>query len=307
MPVPRPEQARLGKKRKPVAGLSPACQRRRAFPAAPAPCRRKRLFFATLEQACSGICKHAKHMLPIPTKTPARTRLLLVDDHAIVREGLLSLLSREGKYDVAGEAASGGEAVALAEALRPQLMILDMGLPDMDGAAVIGRVKEKGLAVKVVALSMHNDLDTVRHALAAGADAYVLKDALFHELETAIDRVMQGGFYLGQAVQALLRLDGGKQEAARLAGADIVRLLSERELSVLRMIGEGAGRREIAASLGVSAYTVDTYRHRIMAKAGAETAADLLRLALALPGAPTAPAGTFEPRADRQAPAQNDP
>jgi len=201
-----------------------------------------------------------------------------------VREGLRSLLNRKRKYEVVGEAACGGEAVALAEALRPHMMILDVGLPDMDGAAVIGRVKEKGLAVKIVALSMHNGLDSIRHTLAAGADAYVLKDALFHELETAIDQVMQDGFYLGQAVKALLRLDGEKQALAQFAGADSVRLLSERELSVLRMIGEGASRREIAASLGVSAHTVDTYRHRIMAKAGAETAADLLRLALGFIG-----------------------
>ena len=204
----------------------------------------------------------------------------------MVREGLRSLLGRNDQCEVVGEAAGGAEALRLAAALHPQMMILDMGLPDMAGAAVIRRVKSQGLAVKIVALSMHNDLDTVRRALSEGADAYVLKDALFHELETSIERVMQGGFYLSQAVKDLLRQNDEKRQGAGFAGADMARLLSGRERSVLRMMGEGAGRREIAAALGVSARTVDTYRHRIKLKAGAETAADLLRLAWALPAAP---------------------
>lgn len=205
-----------------------------------------------------------------PNQPPPRIGVVVADSQQAIREGLRALFWQGGKYEVVGETDSGVEAATLAEVLRPQVVVLDMALPDMDGIATARAIKDKKLPAKIVLLSTtHGDSRSVRLAQDAGVGAYVLKASLFGELEAAIEQAMRGGFYLAQVLLSR-------------AEKDIAERLSSRERAVLKLIGEGKDRQAIAASLGLSARTVDTYRQRIMAKTGAQTSAELSRLALVL-------------------------
>jgi DNA-binding NarL/FixJ family response regulator len=202
----------------------------------------------------------------------SKLRVLLADDHAVVRAGLRALIVAEPDLVVVGEAADGEEAVALAVALAPDVLVLDISMPKMHGVAAAERVRAECPRVRAVALSAHEDRGYVLRMLAAGANGYVLKRAAASELVRAIRAVASGGTYLDPAVAGGVVGPPTGPPPAGIA-------LSEREAEVVRHIARGYSNKEIAARLGVSVKTVETYKARSLEKLGLHGRVELVRYA----------------------------
>jgi DNA-binding NarL/FixJ family response regulator len=205
-------------------------------------------------------------------------RVLLVDDHRILREGLRGLLEGRTDLKVVGEAADGEAAVALAGELSPNLVILDVSMPRMNGVEATRRILAACPRVKVLALSMHPDRRYVIEMLKAGASGYLLKDSAFDELLHAIESVMTGRAFLSPAVTDMV-----VREYVRRLPKDegtAFTVLTVREREVLQLLAEGAPTKAIAARLGVSVKTVETYRQQIMAKLDLHSVAELTKYAV---------------------------
>ena len=198
-------------------------------------------------------------------------RLAIAEDQRMVRELLSALLVREPDLEVVGEAATGTEALALAAQLRPDVLVLDIGLPDVDGIEVARTVKRSLPGVRLLALSVHGERRFVQQMLDAGADGYVVKAAALEELVQAIRVVAQGNVYLSPEItRAALRGDGTDEETA----------LGARERQVLALLAEGKRSAEIAAGLHISPATVEVHRRNIMRKLGLHTIAELTKYAI---------------------------
>jgi DNA-binding NarL/FixJ family response regulator len=197
-----------------------------------------------------------------------KTRILLVDDHAVVREGLASLLQRQGDLLVVAEAADGASAIRLYRQHRPDLVVLDLRLPDMDGVAVTAAIRAEFPQARLLVLSSFDGDEDIYRALKAGARAYVLKDSTREELLAAVRAVAAGQRSLSTAVAERL--------AERVAGSE----LTPRELAVLRQIVGGRSNKQIAAALSVSEGTVKTHVKSILAKLGVEDRTEAAVLAL---------------------------
>jgi DNA-binding NarL/FixJ family response regulator len=200
---------------------------------------------------------------------PARIRLLLVDDHQLVRDGLRARLGDIAEFEIVGEAASGQEALAAAECLRPDLALVDVGLPDMNGIELASALGQRSPALRVLILSMYDSAGYVRSAMQAGARGYVLKDAPSAEIIAAIRAVAAGGVYFSSALTAALTT----------APADAT-TLTEREREVLILLAQGDSNKRIALKLDVSVRTVETHRLNLRRKLGIETVAGLTNYAL---------------------------
>jgi DNA-binding NarL/FixJ family response regulator len=203
-----------------------------------------------------------------------RTRVLLVEDHQVVREGLRALLRNEPDLEVVGEAADGADALRVVEQLRPDVAVVDVGLPGLSGVEVTRRLVRSRPEVQVVILSMHDDAPTVDRALRAGARGYVLKGSGVAALCEAVRTVRRGEVYLSPGVseyvlQGYLRADAPEKDP-----------LSEREREVLQLVAEGFTARQIAERLGLKPKTVENHRAAIMDKLGIHTTAGLVRYAL---------------------------
>ena len=203
-------------------------------------------------------------------------RVLIVDDHAVVRAGLRLLLEAEEDLEPVGEAGSGREAVFQARALKPDVILLDVVMPDQGGLEVLPTLLHERPEAKVLVLSMQDDPPYVRQAFASGASGYVLKDAADTEVVAAIREVARGGRYVHPELGA--RLIAAEADEARRAEADP---LSEREREVLRLLALGHTNQEIAKQLFISVRTAETHRAHIMRKLGLQTRAELVRYALA--------------------------
>ncbi len=204
------------------------------------------------------------------------TTIVLADDHNIMRQGLRLLLEDKPGLQVVGEAGDGREALRLVESLRPDMLVLDMIMPDMNGVAVTAEVTKRLPNTAVVILSMHKLEGYVRKALQAGARAYVLKDATGDELVHAISEVVAGRRYLSPALSQRavdFFVDGGIP-----ATSDPNLALSRRERELLPLIGQGLTARQIAAKLHVSPRTVEFHRNNIMRKLGFRSQKGLIRL-----------------------------
>jgi DNA-binding NarL/FixJ family response regulator len=206
------------------------------------------------------------------------TRVLLADDHKIVREGLRALISQERDVEVVGEAETGGQALALARSLRPDVVVMDVSMPELNGIEATRRISAAAPEVKVVALSMHGDALFVKQMLQAGACGYLRKGCSFDELLHAIRLVAAGGIYLTPSAASGLIGDGTQ----RLVPRDVspLAVLTPREREVLQLIAEGNTGKRIAILLHVSPKTVSTHRRRIMAKLDAQTTAELTQHAI---------------------------
>jgi DNA-binding NarL/FixJ family response regulator len=204
----------------------------------------------------------------------ARTRILLVEDHQMVREGLRSLLSGEPDFEVVGEAAEGAEAVRLAAQLAPRVVVMDIGLAGLSGIEATKRLLRERPEAAVVALSMHDDAPTVNRALRAGARGYVLKGSGVAALCEAIRTVLRGETYLSPALSEYVLPAYLKRRDAD------VDPLSDRENEILALVAEGFTGRQIAERLGLRPKTVENHRARIMEKLGIHTTAGLVRYAL---------------------------
>ena len=202
-------------------------------------------------------------------------RVLLADDHAVVREGLKALVGAEPGMDVVGEAADGPAAVALVAELDPDVVVVDVSMPGMNGAQVTTRLREVRPNRKVLALTVHEDAGYLRLLLEAGAAGYVLKRAAAAELVRAIRAVAAGGTYLDPAMAGRVVDDLVRPAEAPGAACE----LSERETEVVRLIALGYSNKEIAARLKVSVKTVETYKARSMEKLAIRSRVDIVRYA----------------------------
>ena len=202
-------------------------------------------------------------------------RVLIVDDHAVVRSGLRLLLAAEEDIEPVGEAGSARDAIFQARALNPDVILLDIVMPEQTGLDVLPQLMHESPDVKVLILSMQDEPRYVREAFAAGASGYVLKEAADNEVVAAVREVAGGGRYVNPALGA--RLVAAEAEAERLADEDP---LSDREREVLRLLALGHTNQEIAKRLYISVRTAETHRAHIMQKLRLQTRADLVAYAL---------------------------
>jgi DNA-binding NarL/FixJ family response regulator len=205
-------------------------------------------------------------------------RIVVADDHALVRDGLKLLIGAEADLEVVGEAGDGEEAVRLAQTLRPDLVLMDLTMPKKGGVQAIEEIKRSDPKTRVLVLTMHDDQAYLRSVLAAGGDGYFVKQAAHSELIGAIRTVMKGRSYIG------VSLGGGLREVADPAQSTGGRVgtakLSGRELEVLTALAHGFTNSQIAKRMGVSVKSVETYRARLSDKLGFRHRADLVRYAL---------------------------
>jgi len=206
-----------------------------------------------------------------------RIRILLVDDHPIVRKGLNSCLERQQQFLIVGEATNGVEAVAKAKELRPDVVLLDLDLPQMSGLVVADVLRKEVPNTKVLVLTMHQRAEYLPRILQSGARGYLLKEASPEELVKAIETVHAGECYFSPEIArvALNQFLHGSGDGPNLAE------LTNREREVLILIAEGLSNKEIAMNLDVGVRTVETHRERIMRKLAIHSVAGLTRFALA--------------------------
>lgn len=205
-------------------------------------------------------------------------RVLLADDHAVVREGLKALISAEPGMELVGEASDGRSAIALVGELDPDVVVVDVSMPELNGAQVTTQLRAARPDRKVLALTVHEDRGYMRQLLQAGAAGYVLKRAAPSELVQAIRAVAEGGTYVDPALELVgSGADdiGGPVSAPDTGGAE----LSERETEVVRFIALGYSNKEIAARLKLSVKTVETYKTRSMEKLGVRTRVEIVQYA----------------------------
>ncbi|MHB8068437.1 MAG: response regulator [Desulfobaccales bacterium] len=203
-------------------------------------------------------------------------KIILADDHKIVRQGLRTMLEKEPDIEVMGEADDGRMAVRLARELSPQVVIMDVGMPDLNGIEATRQVLGECPGVKVIALSMHSDRRFVMNMLKAGASGYLLKDSAFEELATAIRMVLTNKIYLSTEIANVVikdYLQGGGDES-------VFSVLSPREREVLQLMAEGRSSRQIADHLNISIKTVETHRMQIMHKLQIFSVAELTKYAI---------------------------
>ncbi|HNK46353.1 MAG TPA: response regulator transcription factor [Pseudomonadota bacterium] len=203
-------------------------------------------------------------------------RVVLCDDHAIVRAGIRALLERESDISIVAEAASGHEAVTLVQKLQPDLLLLDLSMPSGNGLDAIARIRQVAPRCRVLVLSMHSAPEYVRPALRAGAQGYLVKGSGLSDLLRAVRVVLDGGQFLGAELAAIV------SPAASLPDApeDDLERLTPREREVLQLVAEGQTNRQIASRLGLSPKTVDSHRTNLMRKLGLHDAQGVTRFAV---------------------------
>lgn len=207
-----------------------------------------------------------------------RIRILIADDHKIVRDGLRSLLEKQPNMEVVAEAENGRKAVSLAIRRRPQVVIMDISMPDLNGIEATRQMLKELPDLKVIALSMHSDRRYILGMFQAGAAGFLLKDCAFQELASAIDTVAANKPYLSPSIARTVLDDFVRGPASSRPSAPDV--LTAREREVLQLLAEGWSTKKIASHLHVSAKTVETHRRRIMEKLGLNGIAELTKYAI---------------------------
>ena len=206
-------------------------------------------------------------------------RLLLADDHALVRRGMKALIDTQSSFAVVAEAADGVEAVALCEEHQPDVAVLDVAMPRLSGIDVAERVRRMANPPHVIMLSMHADESYILRALKAGAGAYLLKDATDEDLLPAIRAVTTRRHYFSEAVSRLLSEEFVTQ-LRRRGLTDSYELLTDREKEVLLLLAHGRTNKEVAAELSVGVSTVETHRGNLMQKLGLHSTAEIVLYAV---------------------------
>jgi DNA-binding NarL/FixJ family response regulator len=210
--------------------------------------------------------------------TTGKTRILIVDDHPIVRQGLAALMNQQSDLEVCGQAADGREAMAQIKALKPDLVTIDITLPDSTGLELMKNIKAQYPDIPLLVISMHDEALYAERVLRAGARGYIMKQEATEKVVEAIHRVLSGQVYVSdnmadQMVRSFVT-SGPKGLGASVSS------LSDRELEVFRLIGQGYSTRKIAEMLHLSIKTIETYRAHIKDKLGLEDAAQLLQYAV---------------------------
>jgi two-component system response regulator NreC len=205
------------------------------------------------------------------------TRVLISDDHAIVRTGLRTLLKAQPTLELVGEATGGYEALELAEKTRPDILLLDLSMPDLDGISVTRESKRRFPEVRVLILTVHEEQALLREAIRAGASGYILKQAAESELLSAIDVLMRGNMYVDPAMMRDLLRES--MEGPTSSTGEAVEPLTPRETEVLTYIVRGYTNRQIGEELGISVRTVEGHRANLSSKLGIQSRVDFVRYA----------------------------
>jgi two-component system, NarL family, response regulator NreC len=206
-------------------------------------------------------------------------RILLADDHTVMRSGLRMLLERQPNLTVVGEAADGRQAVELAASEKPDVVVMDIAMPHLNGVEAARQIVNRAPLTAVVILSMHSDESYVIRSLKAGARAYLLKDAVKAELILAIEAVVDGRSFFSPQVKRILQEDYF-QALDRKNADSSYDLLTDREREILQLIAEGKTNKEVANTLNLSLYTVDTHRTHILQKLNLHSVPELILYAV---------------------------
>jgi two-component system response regulator NreC len=206
-------------------------------------------------------------------------RILLADDHVVMRSGLRLLLERQPNLQVVAEAADGQEAVRLAAAENPEVVIMDIAMPHLNGVEATRQIVSRNPETAVVILSMHSDESYVLRSLKAGARAYLLKDSAEADLIAAIHAIQEGKSFFSPGVRRILKEDYMHQ-LAKLGVEDTYELLTPREREVLQLVAEGKSNKEVANLLNLSLYTVETHRTHILQKLNLHSVPELILYAV---------------------------
>ena len=206
-------------------------------------------------------------------------KIVIAEDHTILREGLRALLSLDPNYEIIGEAEDGRDAIRCVEKLMPDLLLIDLSMPRMNGMEAIRDIKKRHPEIKIIALTVHKTEEYILATLEAGADGYVLKDATHNELMIAINSVLSGKPYLSPGVSEKV-IEGYLEGRRTLKPSSAWETLSQREREVLKLIAEGYKNKEIADDLCISIKTVEKHRSNLMKKLGLHNAAALTAFAI---------------------------
>ncbi len=209
----------------------------------------------------------------------SKIRILLADDHGVVRKGLRFLLEQHPQMEIVGEASDGREAVRLAAELKPNVVVMDIGMPNLNGIEATAQIVKQNPHVHVIVLSVHSDESYLLRALSAGARGYLLKDSAEQDLVRAVEVAAQGKPFFSPAIAEKL-LDDYMRYLQQRGLQDSYDLLTDREKEVLQLIAEGKSNKEIAALLNVSPYTVETHRAHIMQKLNLHNTAEIVLYAV---------------------------
>jgi two-component system response regulator NreC len=208
-----------------------------------------------------------------------RIQVLLADDHLVVRKGLRAILERQSGIDVVGEAADGREAVSLSESMTPDVVIMDITMPHLNGIDATAQIVKRNPRIGVVILSVHSDETYILRALNAGAKGYLLKDSAETDLVKAVDTVALGKPFFSPAIAEALLEDYMRFLHQRNL-EDSYDLLTDREKEILQSLAEGKANKEIASLLNLSVYTVETHRSNLMQKLGLHNTAEIVLYAV---------------------------
>jgi len=204
-----------------------------------------------------------------------KLRVFLAEDHAVVREGIKRLIASEADMEIVGEATDGNEAVEKVLRIRPDVVVMDISMPALNGLQATRQIKASRAQVKVIALTVHEDRGYVLELLNAGADGYLLKRAAASELISALRAVRAGGIHLDPRVMGKLIPKAVGEDGP---SPDGIASLTQRETAVIRRIAQGYSNKEIAADMTLSVKTIETYKARAMEKAGLRSRVDIVRL-----------------------------
>ncbi|MCS6953186.1 MAG: response regulator transcription factor [Bryobacterales bacterium] len=209
----------------------------------------------------------------------SKIRILLADDHSIVRRGLHYLLERSPDLEVVAEAADGREAVRLAEELAPDVVIMDIAMPQLNGIEATAQIVKRHPKAGVILLSMYSDEEYIVRALTAGAKGYLLKDSAESDLLRAVEAVAQGKTFFSPAIAQAL-LEDYVRTLQQRGLKDSYELLTDREKEILQLLAEGKSNKEVAALLNLSVYTVETHRANLMQKLNLHNTAEIVLYAV---------------------------
>ena len=209
-----------------------------------------------------------------------KTRILLADDHEVVRRGLRTLLETHAGWEVCGEAVDGRAAVDLAQKLAPDIVVMDIGMPQLNGFEATRQILERTRGIEVLVLSVHDSEQMVREVIGAGARGYVLKSDAGRDLVAAVEALLRREPFFSPSVASSMRrsdlkVAGPKRPSLRPTGE-----LTRREREVLQLLAEGCANKAVAKVLGISVKTAETHRARLMRKLGMKSLADLVRYAI---------------------------
>jgi two-component system response regulator NreC len=205
-------------------------------------------------------------------------KIMVVDEHKIVREGLATLIAKQPNMEIVGEAADGREALDLVEKNSPDLILMDVTMPNLNGIEATRRIKSKNPDIEIIALSLHSERQFVLGMISAGASGYLIKQCTFDELVLAINTVMEGKKYLSREIANVLIEEYVRKDSQEKAVIDSK--LTSREIEILQLLAEGKTTKEIASNLSISLKTVEAHIRHTKSKLKAKTVAALTKIAI---------------------------